>query len=83
MNNDPLIETETESTTRTTPRNINAAIVLVAICPIPGKSKTRLAKDERLGKDGAADLARAMLSDVLDRVGRCVSIDFCINTYIF
>lgn len=53
-----------------TPRNTNSAIVLVAKCPIPGKSKTRLAKDKRLGNEGAADLARAMISDVLERVGR-------------
>uniref|UniRef100_A0A7S4QUD2 Glycosyltransferase n=1 Tax=Ditylum brightwellii TaxID=49249 RepID=A0A7S4QUD2_9STRA len=41
----------------------NGAIVLVAKCPIPGKSKTRLTP--LLGSDGAASLARAMLSDIL------------------
>ena len=72
MSYNKCIETETNCFTK--PRNFNAAIVLVAKCPLVGKSKTRLAKDDRLGNDGAADLARAMLSDVLDRVGRCVSL---------
>ena len=39
------------------------SIVVVAKCPIPGKSKTRLAP--WLGETGAADLAKAMLCDVL------------------
>lgn len=39
------------------------SIVVVAKCPIPGQCKTRLIP--LLGPDGAAKLARAMLSDVL------------------
>ena len=45
---------ETETECSRTPRNFNAVIVLVVKCPI---------------LEGAANLARAMLSDVLDRVG--------------
>jgi glycosyltransferase A (GT-A) superfamily protein (DUF2064 family) len=39
------------------------AIVVFAKAPIPGQAKTRLIP--LLGEDGSADLARAMLSDVL------------------
>ena len=39
------------------------AIVVVAKCPMPGKCKTRLGPF--LGEEGAALLARGMLSDVL------------------
>ena len=42
---------------------MDGCIVVVAKCPLPGTSKTRLAP--LLGEDGAAALARAMLSDVL------------------
>lgn len=42
---------------------ITGAIVVVAKCPIPGKSKTRL--QPLLGIDGSALFAKAMLSDVL------------------
>ncbi|KAL9184155.1 hypothetical protein ACHAXT_002241 [Thalassiosira profunda] len=42
---------------------VGGAIVVFAKCPIAGASKTRLAP--LLGDDGAAALARAMLSDVL------------------
>jgi glycosyltransferase A (GT-A) superfamily protein (DUF2064 family) len=42
---------------------VDGCIVVVAKCPLPGTSKTRLAP--LLGEDGAAALARAMLSDVL------------------
>jgi len=50
---------------------LTGAIVVVAKCPIPGKSKTRLAK--LIGKDGSAHLAKSMLSDVLEAIGQCVS----------
>ena len=42
---------------------MEGCIVVVAKCPLPGTSKTRLAP--LLGSEGAASLARAMLSDVL------------------
>lgn len=48
-----------------------ASIVVVAKCPIPGSSKTRLIPS--LGADGAARLAEAMLADVLTTVSECVS----------
>jgi hypothetical protein len=47
------------------------SIVLVAKCPIPGKSKTRLIP--LLGPEGSVVLAKAMLSDVLTTLTECVS----------
>ena len=41
------------------------AICVVAKCPIPGKSKTRLASTTGLTDEGCATMAKAMLSDVL------------------
>jgi glycosyltransferase A (GT-A) superfamily protein (DUF2064 family) len=48
-----------------------AVIVVVAKCPTPGQCKTRLM--DRLGPDGSAALAQAMLSDVLSTLSRTVS----------
>lgn len=48
-----------------------SAIVVVSKCPIRGKSKTRLIP--LLGEEGAATLAKAMLSDVLMTLTHCVS----------
>jgi glycosyltransferase A (GT-A) superfamily protein (DUF2064 family) len=48
------------------------AIVVVAKCPIPGKSKTRLIPS--LGVPGSAKLAKAMLSDVLTTIDKCPSL---------
>lgn len=45
-----------------------AAIVVVAKCPIAGKSKTRLIP--LLGEEGSARLAKAMLSDVLQTLSQ-------------
>jgi glycosyltransferase A (GT-A) superfamily protein (DUF2064 family) len=47
------------------------SIVVVAKCPIPGKSKTRLIP--LLGPEGSVVLAKAMLSDVLTTLSECVS----------
>ena len=52
---------------------VGGAIVVFAKCPIPGASKTRLAP--LLGEEGAASLARAMLSDILMTLSECVSVD--------
>jgi hypothetical protein len=49
----------------------NGAIAVIAKCPMAGKSKTRLIP--LLGEQGSAALARAMLSDVLTSLSRCVS----------
>lgn len=49
----------------------DGALVVIAKCPIPGKSKTRLVP--KLGEEGAAKLAHAMLSDVLKSLSQCVS----------
>ena len=46
------------------------AVVVVAKCPIAGKTKTRLIP--LLGEDGSAHLAKAMLSDVLMTIDKSV-----------
>ncbi|CAJ1934635.1 unnamed protein product [Cylindrotheca closterium] len=51
----------------------SGCIVVVAKCPIPGKSKTRLAP--LLGEDGSAKLAKAMLSDVLLTLEHCSELE--------
>ena len=51
-------------------------IVLVAKCPLPGTVKTRLAKD--FGFEKAASIAQAMLCDILQQVGFCVSSLQCL-----
>jgi hypothetical protein len=74
----------TFSNTNGTSHNVNTAlpppsttniargsIVVVAKCPIPGKSKTRLIP--LLGPEGSVVLAKAMLSDVLTTLTECVS----------
>lgn len=53
-----------------TPRD--GAIIVVAKCPIRGKSKTRLIP--LLGEDGSVDLARGMLSDVLLTLEHCEAL---------
>lgn len=45
---------------------------MFAKCPLPGTSKTRLSA--LLGADGAASLARAMLSDILVSLSESVSL---------
>ena len=49
----------------------NGAIAVIAKCPIPGKSKTRLIP--LLGLNGSVNLAKAMLSDILLTLDQCVS----------
>jgi len=50
---------------------MGGVVVVFAKCPIPGKSKTRLSK--LLGDKCAANIAQALLSDVLVALSRCVS----------
>lgn len=50
---------------------VGGAVVVFAKCPIAGASKTRLAP--LLGPEGAALLAKAMLSDILVSLSQCVS----------
>ena len=57
------------------------AIVVVAKCPIPNKSKTRLIP--MLGVHGATSLAKAMLCDVLVTLSKCVSRNIIFFTSIF
>ena len=51
--------------------SVRGSIVVVAKCPIPGKSKTRLIP--LLGEEGSVELAKGMLSDVLKSINGCVS----------
>jgi len=48
---------------------VGGSIVVVAKCPIPGKSKTRLIP--LLGEEGSVRLAKSMLSDVLRTIDGC------------
>jgi glycosyltransferase A (GT-A) superfamily protein (DUF2064 family) len=52
-------------------RTIPSTIVVIAKCPIPGKSKTRLIP--LLGEEGSVTLAKAMLADILSTLSTCVS----------
>lgn len=56
------------------------AIVLVAKCPIPKKSKTRLIP--LLGEEGSAQFAEAMLSDVLEALSGCVSQSVVLYSFL-
>jgi glycosyltransferase A (GT-A) superfamily protein (DUF2064 family) len=51
---------------------LQGTIVVVAKCPIRGKSKTRLIP--LLGQDGSVALAKAMLSDVLLSIDKCSAL---------
>ncbi len=63
---------ESSSSSSSSSCYVGGAIVVVARCPLAGTCKTRLIP--LLGEEGAACLARAMLSDVLLSISECVSI---------
>ncbi len=52
-----------------------------AKCPIPGRSKTRLAP--LLGEDGAASLATAMLSDILVSLTACAQLKETLKVLVY
>jgi len=52
---------------------VRGSIVVVAKCPIPGKSKTRLIP--LLGQEGSVRLAKSMLSDVLKTIDGCKELN--------
>ena len=58
-------------TSMSPPVPVRGAIVVVAKCPIPGKSKTRLIP--LLQEEGSCALAKAMLCDVLSTLSKTVS----------
>lgn len=60
---------ENSPSNTTTPQH---TIAVVAKCPIPGKSKTRLIP--LLGPEGSSKLAKAMLSDVLTTLSECTQL---------
>ena len=65
---EPLVHQQTSSSSQ-----YEGCIIVVAKCPIPSKSKTRLIP--LLGEEGAASLAKAMLCDVLVNLSRMVRRD--------
>ena len=61
---------------------VDGSIIVVAKCPLAGKSKTRLIP--LLGAEGSATLATAMLSDILQNLTTLVRVHIdliriCIN----
>ena len=52
-----------------------------AKCPIPGRSKTRIAP--LLGEDGAASLATAMLSDILVSLTTCAHLKETLKVLVY
>jgi glycosyltransferase A (GT-A) superfamily protein (DUF2064 family) len=67
-----MTELETEIC-KTAVADADGVIVVVAKCPVPGKCKTRLIP--LLGAQGSAQLAKAMLCDILKALGTCVSVE--------
>ena len=59
--------------------NDAGVIVIVAKCPLPGTSKTRLIP--MLGEDGSAMLAKAMLSDILQNLVKHMNLHHLILYY--
>ena len=55
---------------------VDGSIIVVAKCPLAGKSKTRLIP--LLGAEGSATLATAMLSDILQNL----TILVCVHIHL-
>mmetsp|Transcript_14178 Transcript_14178/g.30587 ORF Transcript_14178/g.30587 Transcript_14178/m.30587 type:complete len:360 (-) Transcript_14178:83-1162(-) len=60
---------------------VGGAVVVFAKCPIAGSSKTRLAP--LLGPEGAAQLAKAMLSDILVSLSQCVLLNDTLKVLMY
>mmetsp|Transcript_34157 Transcript_34157/g.72782 ORF Transcript_34157/g.72782 Transcript_34157/m.72782 type:complete len:391 (-) Transcript_34157:126-1298(-) len=60
---------------------VGGAVVVFAKCPIAGSSKTRLAP--LLGAEGAARLAKAMLSDVLVSLSECALLRNTLKVLVY
>jgi glycosyltransferase A (GT-A) superfamily protein (DUF2064 family) len=52
--------------------DVYSSIAIIAKCPSPGKSKTRLIP--LLGEEGSVDLAKSMFADILMTLSSCVSV---------
>ncbi len=61
--------------------SVGGAVCVFAKCPIPGRSKTRIAP--LLGEDGAASLATAMLSDILISLTSCVHLKETLKVLVY
>jgi len=62
--------------------SVKGSIIVFAKCPIAGSSKTRLTS--LLGDEGAALLAKAMLSDILKSISEdvsCFLIPFSVSSF--
>ena len=61
--------------------DVGGAIIVFAKCPIKGKSKTRLTP--LLGSDGAALLAKAMLSDIISSLSECTILNNTLKVLVY
>lgn len=60
---------------------VRGAVCVFAKCPIPGRSKTRIAP--LLGENGAACLAMAMLSDILVSLTKCEHLQKTLKVLVY
>ena len=61
--------------------DVGGAIIVFSKCPIKGKSKTRLTP--LLGSDGAALLAKAMLSDIICSLSECTLLNNTLKVLVY
>jgi len=61
--------------------SVQGSIIVFAKCPIAGSSKTRLSS--LLGDEGAARLARAMLSDILTSISEDIRLCQCNKVLVY
>ena len=62
---------------------LQGIIVVFAKCPIAGSSKTRLTRDGFMKSDGAADLAEAMLKDVIQSISEHHLLKTCTKFLVY
>lgn len=62
---------------------LQGIIVVFAKCPIAGSSKTRLTRDGFMNSDGAADLAEAMLKDVIQSISEHHLLKTCTKFLVY
>ena len=69
------------SSAKAMPATVGGAVCVFAKCPIPGRSKTRIAP--LLGEEGAALLATAMLSDILVSISACAPLKETLKVLVY
>jgi glycosyltransferase A (GT-A) superfamily protein (DUF2064 family) len=62
---------------------LHGIIVVFAKCPIAGSSKTRLTRDGFMNSDEAADLAEAMLKDVIQSISEHNLLKTCKKVLVY